>query len=149
MHSFTGLVGYTQQSSSYDGFNAGAYGFLNDNLQMNNLGSGTTYSAPGSSVTKWALNSYLARVNYTLNNKYLFTASIRADGSSRFGKDNRWGYFPSAAFAWRASEEPFIKNLNVFSKFKAENKFWYNGKSGRNRNLSFICIVGVNRLCKR
>lgn len=127
MHSFTGLVGYTQQSSSYDGFNAGAYGFLNDNLQMNNLGSGTTYSAPGSSVTKWALNSYLARVNYTLNNKYLFTASIRADGSSRFGKDNRWGYFPSAAFAWRASEEPFIKNLNVFSNLKPRISFGITG----------------------
>lgn len=127
MHSFTGLVGYTQQSSSYDGFNAGAYGFLNDNLQMNNLGSGTTYSAPGSSVTKWALNSYLARVNYTLNNKYLFTASIRADGSSRFGKDNRWGYFPSAAFAWRASEESFIKNLNVFSNLKPRISFGITG----------------------
>ena len=98
VHSFTGMVGYTQQQSAYDGFNAGSYGFLNDNLQMNNLGSGTTYTAPGSEVKKWALNSYLARVNYTVNNKYLLTASIRADGSSRFGSDNRWGYFPSAAF---------------------------------------------------
>ena len=73
------MVGYTQQQSAYDGFNAGSYGFLNDNLQMNNLGSGTTYTAPGSEVKKWALNSYLARVNYTVNNKYLLTASIRAD----------------------------------------------------------------------
>ncbi len=118
IHSFTGLVGYTQQSSTYDGFNAGSYGFLNDNLQMNNLESGTTYTAPGSEVKSWALNSYLARVNYTVNNKYLLTASIRADGSSRFGKDNRWGYFPSAALAWRASEESFIKDLNIFSNLK-------------------------------
>lgn len=127
VHSFTGLIGYTQQASTYDGFNAGSYGFLNDNLQMNNLGSGTTYSAPGSSVTKWALNSYLARVNYILNNKYLLTASIRADGSSRFGKNNRWGYFPSAALAWRASEEPFIKNLNIFSNLKPRLSFGITG----------------------
>lgn len=126
-HSFTGLVGYTQQSSTYDGFNAGSYGFLNDNLQMNNLGSGTTYTAPASNVTKWALNSYLARINYSLNNKYLLTASIRADGSSRFGADNRWGYFPSAAFAWRASEESFIKDLNVFSNLKPRISFGITG----------------------
>lgn len=127
IHSFTGMVGYTQQSSTYDGFNAGSYGFLNDNLQMNNLGSGTTYTAPGSSISKWALNSYLARINYTVNNKYLLTASIRADGSSRFGKDNRWGYFPSAALAWRASEEPFIRDLNVFSNLKPRISFGITG----------------------
>ena len=94
------MVGYTQQQSAYDGFNAGSYGFLNDNLQMNNLGSGTTYTAPGSEVKKWALNSYLARVNYTVNNKYLLTASIRADGSS-FGSVVTAGVFPClAALAW-------------------------------------------------
>jgi len=127
IHSFTGLIGYTQQTSTYDGFNAGSYGFLNDNLEMNNLASGTTYTAPESGVSKWALNSYLARINYTLNNKYLFTASIRADGSSRFGKDNRWGYFPSAAFAWRASEESFIKDLNIFSNLKPRISFGVTG----------------------
>lgn len=127
IHSFTGMVGYTQQQSKYDSFSAGAYGFLNDILKMNNLGSGNTYSAPGSSITKWALNSYLARINYTLSDKYLLTASIRSDGSSRFGKNNRWGYFPSAAFAWRASEESFIKNLNVFSNLKPRISFGVTG----------------------
>lgn len=126
-HSFTGLAGYTQQSSVYDEFYAGSYGFLNDNLQMNNLGSGTTYTAPGSKVNKWALNSYLARVNYTVNNKYLLTASIRADGSSRFGENNRWGYFPSGAFAWRASEESFIQDLNIFSNLKPRISFGITG----------------------
>lgn len=127
IHAFTGMVGYTQQSSSYDGFGAGSYGFLNDILQMNNLGSGTTYSAPSSNVTEWALNSYLTRVNYTLNNKYMLTASFRADGSSRFGKNNRWGYFPSAALAWRASEEPFIKDLEIFSNLKPRISYGITG----------------------
>ena len=75
---------------------------------MNNLGSGTTYTAPGSEVKKWALNSYLARVNYTVNNKYLLTASIRADGSSfRFGQP--LGVFPFCCFGM----ESFLRNLFI------------------------------------
>ena len=118
VHSFTGMVGYTQQQSAYDGFNAGSYGFLNDNLQMNNLGSGTTYTAPGSEVKKWALNSYLARVNYTVNNKYLLTASIRADGSSKFADGNQWGTFPSVSGAWRISNESFFPKDGIISDLK-------------------------------
>ena len=144
VHSFTGMVGYTQQQSAYDGFNAGSYGFLNDNLQMNNLGSGTTYTAPGSEVKKWALNSYLARVNYTVNNKYLLTASIRADGSSRFGSDNRWGYFPSAALAWRASEEPFIKDLNIFSNLKPRVSFGITGNQDGIGTYPAYALLGSN-----
>ena len=128
VHSFTGMVGYTQQQSTYDGFNAGSYGFLNDNLQMNNLGSGTTYTAPGSEVKKWALNSYLARVNYTVNNKYLLTASIRADGSSRFGSDNRWGYFPAASAGWVVSEEKFW-NVRNFNSFKIRASYGLTGNN--------------------
>ncbi len=138
------MVGYTQQQSAYDGFNAGSYGFLNDNLQMNNLGSGTTYTAPGSEVKKWALNSYLARVNYTVNNKYLLTASIRADGSSRFGSDNRWGYFPSAALAWRASEESFIKDLNIFSNMKPRVSFGITGNQDGIGTYPAYALLGSN-----
>ena len=144
VHSFTGMVGYTQQQSAYDGFNAGSYGFLNDNLQMNNLGSGTTYTAPGSEVKKWALNSYLARVNYTVNNKYLLTASIRADGSSRFSSDNRWGYFPSAALAWRASEESFIKDLNIFSNLKPRVSFGITGNQDGIGTYPAYALLGSN-----
>ena len=118
VHSFTGMVGYTQQQSAYDGFNAGSYGFLNDNLQMNNLGSGTTYTAPGSEVKKWALNYSLARVIYTMNNKYLLTASIRADGSSKFADGNQWGTFPSVSGAWRISNESFFPKDGIISDLK-------------------------------
>ena len=126
-HSLTGLAGVTQQSSKYDAFSAGSYGYLNDILEMNNLSSGTTYSAPSSTVVKWALNSYLGRINYTFDSKYMLTASFRADGSSRFGKNNRWGYFPSAAFAWRASDESFIKDWNIFSNIKPRLSFGITG----------------------
>lgn len=62
--------------------------------------------------------SYISRVNYNLMNRYLFTGSIRADGSDKFGANNKWAYFPSGAFAWRVSEEPFMKKHNVISNLK-------------------------------
>lgn len=126
-HSFTGMVGYTQQASDYDVLKAGSYGYLNDILEMNNLGSGTTYTKPESKLEKWSLNSYLARVNYSFNSKYLLTASFRADGSSRFGSNNRWGYFPSAALAWRASEESFMKGQQIISNLKPRISYGVTG----------------------
>lgn len=126
-HSFTGMVGYTQQASDYDKLSAGSYGFQNDILGMNNLGAGTTYSTPESVLEKWALNSYLGRVNYSFDSKYLLTASFRADGSSRFGSNNRWGYFPSVALAWRASEESFIKDCEIISNLKPRVSYGVTG----------------------
>lgn len=62
--------------------------------------------------------SFFGRVNYNYNDRYLLTASLRADGSSKFGKNNKWGYFPAVSAAWRLAEEDFIKNLNIFSDLK-------------------------------
>lgn len=90
------------------------------------------------------MNSYLARVNYTVNNKYLLTASIRADGSSRFGSDNRWGYFPSAALAWRASEESFIKDLNIFSNLKPRVSFGITGNQDGIGTYPAYALLGSN-----
>ncbi len=64
------------------------------------------------------LQAFFGRANFSIANKYLLTATIRADGSSRFSEDNRWGYFPSAAFSWKMHEEGFLKNSNVVSEFK-------------------------------
>lgn len=77
-------------------------------------------SPNGTNTTKsqWGLTSYFARVNYDFDSKYLFSASLRTDGSSRFGPDNRWGYFPSASAAWRISQEPFFKNVRAIDEMK-------------------------------
>lgn len=131
LHSVNALVGFTQQGSRWEMMKAGAQGFLNDNLEMNDLASGTIAKTPSTGVSEWSLISYLARLNYTYNSKYLLTASFRADGSSRFGVNNRWGYFPSAALAWRASEESFIKDLNVFSNLKVRvSHGWIGNQDG-------------------
>ncbi|WP_230717922.1 TonB-dependent receptor [Flavobacterium sp. JAS] len=118
-HNLTVLAGFTYQTNRIKSFSTGnATGFSTDALGTENIQSASVPGTPQSGSTRWDLISYLARANYIFKDKYLFTASIRTDGSSRFGKDNKWGYFPSAAFAWRAINEKFIDNLKVFSDLK-------------------------------
>ncbi|MEH6305461.1 TonB-dependent receptor [Olivibacter sp. CPCC 100613] len=91
---------------------AGAEGFFDDFFQYNNLGTGTTPQIPSSGKTENQLNSYFARANYNFDDRYLLGASFRVDGSSRFGANNKYGYFPSFSAAWRISQESFFKNMD-------------------------------------
>lgn len=104
-------VGFTWQEESNEFLSGSASGFVTDDLQNDALGSGQFFGAPNTSLSDWTLLSFLGRINYSLNDRYLFTLSGRRDGSSRFGEGNKWGFFPSAAFAWRLSEENFIRNI--------------------------------------
>jgi len=111
-HSINALAGFTQQEYNRESFTAGAQNFIVDDLSYNGLGSGSTLVKPGSDNTEWILHSYLARINYNYNNLYYFTASLRRDGSSRFGAGNKWGNFPSAAVSWKVSNEKFFQNFS-------------------------------------
>ncbi|MEJ7830325.1 MAG: TonB-dependent receptor, partial [Segetibacter sp.] len=117
-HNLNFLGGVTYQSEKLRSDEASSSGFSTNLLTTNALQSGTTPGVPTSAASKWVISSYLARVNYSLKNKYLLTASFRTDGSSRFGTNNKWGYFPSAAFAWRAIDEEFMKNTDILSDLK-------------------------------
>ncbi|MFD2571797.1 SusC/RagA family TonB-linked outer membrane protein [Spirosoma soli] len=117
-HTINAVVGFTAQQSDTKGAVAEAAGFATDAFSYNNLGTGITNRTPGSFASKWALASYLARVNYGFNDKYLVTFTVRADGSSRFGEGNKWGYFPSAAFGWNVSNEPFFASVRNISVLK-------------------------------
>ena len=86
-----------------------------------------TLRPSSSGATNWALVSYLGRANYSLKDKYLFTVTGRTDGSSRFGHNNKWAFFPSAAFAWRVSEEPFMQRQSLFGDLKVRLSY---GKTG-------------------
>ncbi|MGG7661938.1 SusC/RagA family TonB-linked outer membrane protein [Dyadobacter sp. BHUBP1] len=117
-HSLNIVVGYTQQAFETESAIAASEAFVTDQLEYNDLGSGSVYSQPSSGSSAWALNSWLGRINYSIDQKYIFTVSGRADGSSRFGKDKKWGYFPSAAFAWNISREDFLSNYKTISNLK-------------------------------
>ncbi|MCP9765438.1 SusC/RagA family TonB-linked outer membrane protein [Lacihabitans soyangensis] len=112
-HFFNILAGYTQQRNTREIVSTGSQNFVTDALTYNALQSGNTPLTPVSSSNTWALNSYLGRVNYNFEGKYFATASIRSDGSSRFGVNNKWGYFPSAALAWQVSKENFFSPLSA------------------------------------
>ncbi|WP_341839893.1 TonB-dependent receptor [Chitinophaga caseinilytica] len=127
-HSFDILAGFTQQEFSSDVVRSGAEQFVSDALTYNNLQSGAVLVRPWSDATKWVLHSWLGRVNYNYASRYYFTASIRADGSSRFGKGNKWGRFPSAAASWRVSNEPFFKDFSrAISDLKLRASFGTTG----------------------
>lgn len=81
--------------------------------------------------------SYFVRANYNFNEKYLFAASVRADGSSKFGANHKWGVFPAASFAWRASEEEFVKELGVFSNLKLRLSY---GTAGNNKIDNYLSL---------
>jgi TonB-linked SusC/RagA family outer membrane protein len=127
IHSLSLLGGITFQKNFYEGFRASSQDFVNNSLEENSLGSASIYNQPGSSKTEWSLVSYLGRVNYNLNEKYLLSLNGRIDGSSRFGENNKYAFFPSGALAWRAIEEGFMQNMNVFSNLKARVSYGVTG----------------------
>ncbi|GAB3019243.1 TonB-dependent receptor [Cyclobacterium sediminis] len=127
MHSVSLLGGITFQKNFYESLRASSQDFVNNSLEENALGSGSVYNQPGSSKTEWSLVSYLGRVNYNFNEKYLLSLNGRIDGSSRFGENNKYAFFPSGALAWRAIEEDFIQNMNTFSNLKARVSYGVTG----------------------
>ena len=104
-------------------------GFEDDSRGIYDLSSATIIGQPSNIYEDNTLLSYLGRVNYNFAGKYLFTASLRADGSSVFGKNNKWGYFPSVALGWVASDEGFINNLNLFDLLKVRASYGVTGNN--------------------
>ena len=125
-HELTAVADYSYTRTDYNTTYDNATGFQNDALQDNNLFLGTkhlTRSGRGAST----LLSYLGRINYTFNGRYLFTLSGRIDGSSVFAQNNKYAPFGAAAFAWRAIDEDFLKNSNVFSDLKFRASYGTSG----------------------
>ena len=111
-HNITAILVQSAQKETKKTDNVTATDYPNDYIQTVN---GGTVTKGGSDKTQWSIASYLARVQYNYEERYMLSAAIRTDGSSRFGKNNRWGYFPSASAAWRISDEKFFKNIKELS----------------------------------
>ncbi|MGF1583854.1 MAG: SusC/RagA family TonB-linked outer membrane protein [Bacteroidales bacterium] len=126
-HRLSALGGVTFQKNFYEGFSAASQDFVNNVLRANSLQAGAVYNQPSSSATEWSIISYLSRVNYTMKDRYLFSVNARMDGSSRFGGNNKYAFFPSGAFVWRMSEEDFIRDLNMFDNFRLRASYGVTG----------------------
>lgn len=144
-HSLNALVGYSFQRFTDKWLGAENNDFITDAFKYNNLGAGA-YPSPSveSSATQHEMASFFGRVNYTYNDRYLLTATLRADGASNFAKNHKWGYFPSVALGWRFTEEEFMKKWDWLSNGKLRLSFGQTGNSNvGNRAVSYFA-TGYN-----
>ena len=111
------MLGHESQWGDWANLSASRRGFISDAIHSLHVGDATT-ATNDEQGSEWAIESYFGRLNYNLLDRYLITATLRADGSSSFGPNNRWGWFPSAAFAWRVSQEKFMENLKFITNLK-------------------------------
>ncbi|MBB6004760.1 TonB-dependent receptor [Arcicella rosea] len=136
-HSLNAVVGYSwQESINGDGFQATSTNFPVDAVGYNNLGLGNPYAVNsfrvnygGDNYQQVRLISDFGRFNYNYKNKYLLQASVRRDGSSVFGLNRQWGYFPAVGFAWRIDQEAFMEKQNAFSELKLRMSYGTTGNS--------------------
>jgi TonB-linked SusC/RagA family outer membrane protein len=119
-HDLTLLGGYTRQLTNLDGQSMSNTNFVSDITGYFDIGSGTQVGGPSVSSrrTTQTLESWLSRAQYSFKDRYLFTGTYRADGSSRFAANHKWGAFPSAAFAWRAGSESFMQDIKAIDDLK-------------------------------
>ncbi|MBL7768004.1 MAG: TonB-dependent receptor [Flavipsychrobacter sp.] len=138
-HQFDALLGYTAQKDNFESNFVSATNFPNDNVQTINAG---IINGGSSDQQQWALLSYLARVNYSFDRKYLLTATIRRDGSSRFGANNKWGTFPSVSAGWRISDESFMQGINWMDELRLRASY---GVTGNNfiGNYAHIALLSA------
>jgi len=140
-HTIDALAGFTQETSKGNGHSMSGKGFLNDYNTYHVLGSATTFYTPYSDYWKTSGKSYLGRINYNYDDRYLLTVSFRADGSSKFGKNNKWGYFPSGAFAWRIDQEKFMKKFDFLSNLKLRLSVGATGNQGVGAYQSLSALI--------
>ncbi len=136
-HSINAVIGYSwQESINGDGFQATSTNFPVDAVGYNNLSLGNPYAVAsfrvnygGDNYQQIRLISDFGRLNYNYKNKYLVQASVRRDGSSVFGINKRWGYFPAVGVAWRIDQEPFMEKQKVFTELKLRASYGVTGNS--------------------
>lgn len=140
IHSINAMLGLSWQHVDRFDNTARSQNFTDTYFQFNNLAAGATALAPSSLAQAYGLNSYFARINYSLMNKYLVTFTGRMDGSSKFGEANRYAFFPSAALAWRVNEEEFLKNSNTVSNLKIRASY---GATGNSEIPAYRALAGL------
>jgi len=133
-HSLSVMGGLSFQESDYNTYGFSSQQIPNENLGMSGIDQGIPYTT-SARIAEYSMLSGFTRVNYNFKSKYLLTATVRADGSSKFSKTNRWAYFPSLAAAWNISEESWIKPITVISDAKFRASY---GQTGNNRVGEYV-----------
>ncbi|MFV8465511.1 SusC/RagA family TonB-linked outer membrane protein [Flavobacterium sp. LB1P62] len=139
-HNLNLTAAFEQQSEEFNENWSGSRSFLTDGVSYNNLGLGSNPQVPYSTRNERTLKSYLSRINYGYKSKYLVTLTARADGSSVFGADKKWGYFPSAALAWNVTNEDFLKDNKVITNLKLRATYGITGNQAISPYQSFASL---------
>lgn len=143
-HDVQAMLGHSLEKSSYDYMEAIASNFPDDEI-LTDLGSAAKMNSMKSEFESNAMVSAFARLQYKFNNRYLFTATMRADASSKFGKDSRWGYFPSGALAWIMTEEDFMKPFQPYLTYlKLRSSVGLTGSQNL-KNYDFVTLMGSQK----
>lgn len=139
-HHINAMAGMSWQARKYTYFSASDSKFVDDYYGIYNLGSGTNRPSVGSDYDKWAMNSYFLRIAYNYDDTYLATVTARYDGSSKFGENNKYAFFPSIGLGWLASNEAFLRDNKTISKLKLHTSFGVTGNSeiGTYRSLATV-----------
>ena len=146
-HKINAIAGYSYQYQVYEQLEANNNGFLNNSVEDNNLGSGSGLNGDaaikagmGSKKADETLIAFFGRINYVFKDRYVAQFSIRREGSSKFGPNNKWGNFPSASVAWNVSNEEFMKEQNVLSNLKLRVGYGVTGNSGIDPYQSMVTL---------
>ncbi len=137
LHDITIMMGTSHESENFDSFSAKRINFDQQVNFSQGLGSSQDQSALENGYA-WTINSYFGRANYTYNNRYIIEGTLRADGSSRFAKGHRWGWFPGANVAWRISEENFVKDMTVIDDLKLRASY---GEMGNQSGIGYYDYI--------
>jgi hypothetical protein len=140
-HNFTVMASHEAQESEWKALSAGRTGFLTNDIFDVNAGNPTS-ATNGGGTYPWSMESFLGRVNYNYDNRYLLTATFRRDGSPYFGPDNRWGNFPSASLAWRVSRESFF-DVDFISELKLRVETGLTGNQGTGSGIYAPLATGA------
>ncbi|MBO9675183.1 MAG: SusC/RagA family TonB-linked outer membrane protein [Sphingobacteriaceae bacterium] len=148
-HNLTALVGYSYRYFMEESSSASNRGFINDLFHEDNLGQGAALGVGKASMSSGkndnTLIAFFGRLNYNYDGKYLLTAILRREGSSRFGANNKWGNFPAVSAAWNVTQEDFMKNINWVNNLKLRVGYGETGNSGFSNNASRVTLGGGGR----
>ncbi|MEQ9440849.1 MAG: TonB-dependent receptor [Cyclobacteriaceae bacterium] len=138
------MVGFEMQKFRNESLNAYAFGFPDSRTGWHNIGAAENPQSPSNGELEWSMASFFGRVNYSLMDKYLFTLTGRVDGASKFSEGRKYGFFPSAAFAWRVSDEEFMSNVAFISDLKFRASYGQTGNQSipAYQSLALIGPIG-------
>lgn len=145
-HGIEAMIGSSWTDSKYTHNYINGSHFRNDLIQTLNAANRISWTGTGSGASDWAIMSYFSRVMYNYDGKYLVTANVRADGSSKLHPDHRWGYFPSVSAAWRPSAESFMQDIDWLNDLKFRVGYGQTGNQSGLGDYSYLQLYNIERL---